>query len=232
MHLCPATRGIHTPCHIPTCSPHRANHSHSSSSTATLHTHGLRVLPSPHTGETNLVPTTLTPQTYYKHIHAHTSQHHRYACSHTQATAALYTQNTIPCICYVHTGLQIILATPIAYMPLKISRLCHTQYSLYIHTGTSPYQTAAGRHNYMDTMPCHGPAHNVTSLLQHKHTIPEAQITADTHRVTALRSCPIVYLLSTHIPGHTLAHGTCITIQHSAQTQHPVHPHGDTPSLP
>lgn len=114
----------------------------------------------------------------------------------------------------------------------NIQRLCHTQYSLYIHTGTSPHQTAAGRHNYIDTMPCHGTAHNVTSLLQHKHTIPEAQITADTHRVIALRSCPVVYLLSTHIPGHTLAYGTCIRIQHSAQTQHPVHPHGDTPSLP
>lgn len=41
-----------------------------------------------------------------------------------------------------------------------------------------------------------------------------------------------VYLLSAHIPGHTLSHRTCKRIQHSAQTQHPVHPHDDTPSLP
>lgn len=42
----------------------------------------------------------------------------------------------------------------------------------------------------------------------------------------------IVYLLCAHIPGHTLTHGTRIRIQHSTQTQHPAHPHGDTPSLP
>lgn len=115
----------------------------------------------------------------------------------------------------------------------NIHRLCHTRYfTIYTHTSISPYQTAAGRHNYIHTMPCHGPAHNVTALPQHKHTAPEAQITADTHRAIALRSCPIVDLLSTRIPGHTLAHGTCIRIEHSAQTQHPAHPHGDTPSLP
>lgn len=104
-------------------------------------------------------------------------------------------------------------------------RLCHTQYSLYIHTGTSPCQAAAGRHNSIHTMPCHGPAHNVTSLLHHKHTIPEAQITADTHRAIALRSCPIVYLLSTHIPGHTLAHGTRTRIQPSTPCIHTATPH-------
>lgn len=229
MHLCPATRGIHILCHIPTCSPHRANHSHSSSSTATLHTHMLHLMLSLHTGERNLAPT-LTPQIYYKCICAHTSQlcilaHTSHCCSvhtkyHTLYLLCTYRSTDNPC--HTHS----------IHACKNIHRLCHTQCSLYIHTGTSPYQTAAGRHNYIHTMPCLGPAHNVTSLLQHKHTIPEAQITADPHRAIALRSCPIVYLLYTHIPGHTLAHGTCIRIQNSAQTQHPVHPHGDTPSLP
>lgn len=50
-------------------------------------------------------------------------------------------------------------------------------------------------------------------------------------RGIALHSCLTVYLRSTHIPGHTLAHGTCIRIHHSAQIQHPVHPHGDSPAL-
>lgn len=133
MHLCPATRGTHVMCHIPTCSPHRANHSHSSSSTATVHTHMLHLMLSLHTGERNLVPI-LTPQIYYKCICAHTSQHHSCAYSHTQATAALYTQNTIPCICYIHIEVQIILATPIAYTPVKISTDYATPNVHYIYT--------------------------------------------------------------------------------------------------
>lgn len=129
MHLCPATRGTHT--HT-VSHPHRANHSRSSSSAAALHTHLLRVLPSPHTGETNPVPATLTPRIYYECTHTHTAQHHSSARSqtHKQATAAPCTQNAIPCICCVHRGLQIILATPIAYMPQIMP---HPIFTIYTH---------------------------------------------------------------------------------------------------
>lgn len=130
MHLCSATRGTHVMCHIPTCSPHRANHSHSSSSTATLHTHMLQLMLSLHTGEE-----TLCPHSPHKSIiNASVHIHHSYAYSHTQATAALYTQNTIPCICYVHIEIQIILATPIAYTPVKISTDYATPSVHYIYT--------------------------------------------------------------------------------------------------
>lgn len=150
------------------------------------------------------------PCTYITAIHAHTPKP-LLLCTHKiPSLNLLRTYRTTDNPCHTHS----------IHAFKNIHRLCHTQYSLHIHIGTSPYQTAVGRHNYI-----HGPAHNVTSLLQHKHTTLEAQITADTHIVT-------VYLLSAHIPGHTLSHRTCIRIQHSAQTQHPVHPHDDTPSLP
>lgn len=119
-----------------------------------------------------------------------------------------------------------------AYKNIHI--LHHTQCSLYIHThkDTSPYQTAVYRHNYMYTMPCHDPAHSITSLPQHKYThISSPNHSRYTHihtdRGTISPSHPTVHLLYAHMPGHTLAYCTCTSVI----AQHPVHPHHHTPRL-
>lgn len=119
-----------------------------------------------------------------------------------------------------------------AYKNIHI--LHHTQCSLYIHThkDASPYQTAVYRHNYMHTMPCHVPAHSITSLPQHKYThIRSPNHSRYTHihtdRGTISPSRPTVHLLYAHMPGHTLAYCTCTSII----AQHPVHPHHQTPRL-
>lgn len=70
------------------------------------------------------------PHPYHKSlINASVNSHETIEAKHTHT----YKQSTILCTCYVDREAQIILATPIAYTPIKIPTSCHTQHSLYTH---------------------------------------------------------------------------------------------------
>lgn len=220
MHLCPATPGVHTVSHSHMLSPQSKPQSlfplcckppHTCHVLCSSHIQVKQTLCPPHSPHKSLINAQM-------HTHHITAMH-----AHTHKPLLLYTHEILY-LYLLHTYRTTDnLCIPIAYAFKNIQRI----FTIYTHRHKpipdSSRQTQLHTYDAM-SWPC-AQCHISATIQTHHPQSPNHS------RGIALRSCLIAYLLSTHIPGHTLAHGTCIRIHHSAQTQHPVHPHGDSPAL-
>lgn len=134
MHLCPATRGTHELCHIPTeqttaaLPPPLQPSSHMCSVSCRPHIQVKQTLCPPHSPHKSIINASMHTHHNITATHAHTPKP-LLLCTHKYHTLYLLrTHRTTDNPCPTHS----IRAFK------NIHRLCHTQYSLYIHTGTSP----------------------------------------------------------------------------------------------